>query len=102
MTDKTKEGECVRTIYLVYGWDCYEYPCSPIKTFASESEAGEFVRKIDNYQNTRPSYPADDAPYEEFEAAQLLMDAWIDNHPAKNHHWREGFSVMQLELKETT
>ena len=28
-----------RTVFLVYGFDCYEYPYDPIKAFASEAAA---------------------------------------------------------------
>jgi hypothetical protein len=47
------------TIYLVYSFMHYEYPCDPIKAFASEPDARAFLDSVVAYQETRPECPVD-------------------------------------------
>ena len=53
-----------RTVFLVYGLDCYEYPYDPIKAFVSEADAQALLAEIAAYQTSKPECPDDDEEYD--------------------------------------
>lgn len=90
-----------RTAYLVYGFDCYEYPCAPIKAFASESNARALLDEINAYQKGRPECPSDIDPDEDFDAWQSEFETWREAHPAGDMYGRDGFDVMPIPFKDS-
>jgi hypothetical protein len=91
-----------RTVFLVYGYDYYEYPYNPIKAFADESAAKALLAEISAYQDGRPQYPSGDATDEEYEAFNESYERWCGSHPAKHAYGHDGFDVMPLELEDPT
>lgn len=91
-----------RTVFLVYGRDCYEYPYGPIKAFTSEADALALLDEIDAYQKTKPEYPSDDSSDEEFNAWDAKFAQWRVSHPAGDAWGHDGFNVMPLQLVEAT
>ncbi|WP_136259408.1 hypothetical protein [Rhodanobacter lindaniclasticus] len=89
-----------RTVFLVYGFDCYEYPYDPIKAFASEADAQALLAEIAAYQTIKPAYPGDSASDEEFDAWEKAYDEWRSAHPAGDANGHDGFNVMPLQLDE--
>lgn len=91
----------VRTVFLVYGFDCYEFPYDPIKAFASEAEAQALLAEISAYQGMKPEFPGCDAPDEEFDAWKKANDEWSGAHPAGDACLHDGFNFMPLVLMES-
>jgi hypothetical protein len=89
-----------RTVYLVYGFDCYEYPYNPIKAFSSKADADALLGEIAAYQEQKPEYPSDNASDEEYDAWNAQLAQWKDSHPAGDAYGHDGFDVMPLPLVE--
>lgn len=89
-----------RTIFLVYGYDAYEYPYDPIKAFSSEDDAMAFLQVISDYQKRKPESPSGEASEGENEAWWNSYVAWTEAHPAKDSDHHDGFDVMELDLEE--
>jgi hypothetical protein len=87
-----------RTVYLVYGYDNYEYPCAPIKAFVSEVDARSWLAKIIAHHENRQPYPGDGFTDEEFDAWDKVDAQWRETHPAADSCHRDYFDVMPLEL----
>ena len=89
-----------QTVFLVYGFDNYEYPCRPIKAFVSEADAQALLDEIAAYQSIKPAYPHDRASDEEYDAWEKADAEWRGAHPAGNAEGHDGFNVMPLVLAE--
>jgi len=90
-----------RTIFLVYGFDAYEYPCRPIKAFASEADAKELLDEITAYQATKPEYPGRSASDEQYDAWDKACVQWRSTHPAGDAEGHDDYDVMPLVLVES-
>jgi hypothetical protein len=90
-----------RTVFLVYGFDYYEYPYHPIKAFDSEARARALLSGIAAHQDAKPPYPGNDASDEEFDAWDKQMTRWRDGHPAGDASSFDGFAVMPLPMEDT-
>lgn len=91
-----------RTVFLVYGYDCYEYPYNPIRAFAEEADARALLARISAHQAERPDYPSDGATDDEYEAWNTRFAQWRAAHPAEHTYSHDGFDVMPLQLVEAT
>jgi hypothetical protein len=89
-----------RTVFLVYGYDNYEYPCNPIKAFSSEDEARKLLAEINAYAESRPPYPSYESTDGEYDAWTEKMSAWRDSHPASYASSHDGFAVMDLTFQD--
>ena len=90
-----------RTVFLVYGFDDYEYPCHPIKAFVSEADAQALLAEIVAYQAKKPAV-TDGSSDAELDAWEKALAEWRGAHPSGDAEWRDGFSVMPLVLVEPT
>lgn len=85
-----------KTVFLVYGYDDYEYPYNPIKAFSSEADARALLKKISDYQETRPQMPPDECSDDEHDAWWQQFQQWREGHPAMHANGHDGFDVMPL------
>lgn len=90
------------TVFLVYGYDTYEYPCNPIKAFASEADARALLKAISDYQETKPVMPSDAHSDDEHDAWWSSLQEWWKAHPAEHAHSHDGFDVMPLPMEGPT
>ena len=89
-----------RTVFLVYGFDCYEYPYDPIKAFASKAAANVLLAEIAAHESTRPQTLGDEWTDEEYDTWEKQHAQWRAAHPAGEAWGHDGFNVMPLELME--
>lgn len=90
-----------RTVFLVYGFDAYEYPCNPIKAFASEADAKELLDEITAYQATKPERPGWSASDEQYDTWDKARVQWRSTHPAGEAEIYDDYNVMPLALVES-
>lgn len=89
-----------KTVFLVFGFDYYEYPYNPIKAFVTEADAQALLAEITAYQAIKPAYPDDSASDEEFDAWEKAYAEWRSAHPAGDANGHDGFNVMPLQLED--
>jgi hypothetical protein len=89
-----------RTVFLVYGFDCYEYPYDPIKAFASKAAANVLLAEIAAHESTKPQTPGNECTDEEFDTWEKQHTQWCAAHPAGEAWIHDGFNVIPLEFVE--
>lgn len=67
--------------YLVTLEVDYEHP-EIIKGFGCHADAEAFRGGLEDYQRSRPAWPDDGAPPDEWIRAEKAREAWMDAHPA--------------------
>lgn len=84
-------------VYIVMGEPRYEEGYRPIRAFAKESDADDFITTCGAYDQTAPLEPIG-SHHAEWEAYHVLLHLWKRAHPAGSHTYYSLMYSTEVEF----